>query len=128
MVEQDIQHWVDLPDYDFDTAEAMLQAARYLYVLFCCQQAIEKRLKGLLIKLTGAMPPRTHDLLRLVGLARLPLEEEQEMFLRRLSNYYLEARYPEEMRDLARGATRELATRYFEGTREVLTWLDSQLK
>ncbi len=42
----DAQRWHELAQYDLGTADAMLSAGRYLYVLFCCQQAIEKHLKG----------------------------------------------------------------------------------
>jgi HEPN domain-containing protein len=38
----DAQRWRELALYDLGTADAMLSAGRYLYVLFCCQQAIEK--------------------------------------------------------------------------------------
>ena len=40
----------------------MLAAGRYLYVPFCCQQALEKHLKGLIVERCGMFPPRTHDL------------------------------------------------------------------
>ena len=35
------QGWVDQAQYDLETAHAMLASGRYLYVLFCCQQAVE---------------------------------------------------------------------------------------
>lgn len=38
---QDILEWVKLSIYDLETALAMQKAGRYLYVLFCCQQAVE---------------------------------------------------------------------------------------
>ena len=42
-------HWKDIALYDLDTAEAMFQSGRYLYIVFMCQQAIEKLSKGLFI-------------------------------------------------------------------------------
>ncbi len=41
-----IKYWIDLSDYDLDTAEAMLQSKRYLYVGFMCHQSIEKSFKA----------------------------------------------------------------------------------
>lgn len=35
-----------MSDYDFDTAQAMLETKRYLYVGFMCHQVIEKILKA----------------------------------------------------------------------------------
>ena len=106
----------------------MQKSGRYLYVLFCCQQAIEKRLKGLVIKQTKEMPPRTHDLLRLVGIAKIELSGEQELFLRQLGNYYIETRYPEEMQELVSKATRKLAHTYLAKTKGFIKWLDQVLK
>lgn len=125
---EDVQRWMSLSDYDLATAEALLEAGRYLYVVFCCQQAVEKRLKGVVVKTIGRMPPRTHDLLRLVGLANLDLDEEQELFLRRLTNYYIETRYPEEVDELAQKTSAALAAGYLGKTKEAVTWLDSLLK
>ena len=104
------------------------KTGRYLYVLFCCQQAVEKLLKGLVIKHTNEMAPRTHDLLRLTGLAKIELSEEQELFLRQLCNYYIETRYPEEMQELARKVTPRIAYDYLNKTKEVLKWLARLLK
>lgn len=39
------REWAERAQYDLDTADAMFKAGRYLYVLFCCQQAVEKVLK-----------------------------------------------------------------------------------
>ena len=36
-----IQKWLDQVDYDMDTAKAMLQPKRYIYVIFMCQQALK---------------------------------------------------------------------------------------
>jgi HEPN domain-containing protein len=40
-----VPYWVEISDYDLDTAEAMLASKRYLYVGFMCHQTIEKILK-----------------------------------------------------------------------------------
>ncbi|MDR1321409.1 MAG: HEPN domain-containing protein [Gracilibacteraceae bacterium] len=37
-----VEYWLELADYDFETAKAMLQTKRYLYVGFMRHQAIEK--------------------------------------------------------------------------------------
>lgn len=41
-----INYWIDMAGYDLDTARAMLQTGRYLYVGFMCYQAVEKSLKA----------------------------------------------------------------------------------
>ena len=103
----------------------MLSAGRYLYVLFCCQQAIEKDLKGLIVECCGMFPPRTHDLAKLAHVAKITPDEGQDLFLRTLTKYYIGTRYPEEVRTLADEATRELATRLLAQTKELLRWLET---
>ena len=127
-LDRDVQKWIELSDYDLATAEAMLTSKRYLYVLFCCQQTVEKRLNGLIVRETGSFPPRTHDLVRLAGLAKISLDEDREAFMRRLTNYYIGTRYPEEVSELARGADNTLAKTYFEKTKEIVRWCDTLLK
>ena len=63
-MEKDIENWVKLADYDIKTADAMFKSHRYLYVMFTCQQAIEKILKALVTKSTKQFPPKTHDLMK----------------------------------------------------------------
>ncbi len=126
--EHDFKQWILLSDYDFETARAMLKSKRYLYVLFCCQQSLEKRLKGMVSKVTGNFPPRTHDLMRLTTLAEIVLDQTRETFLRRLTNYYIGTRYPEEVTELAKEVDGPLAKEYFDRTKEAIKWLDGLKK
>jgi len=80
--------WAEQAQYDLDTADAMFKAGRYVYVLFCCQQAVEKALKAVIVKKTGEMPPRIHNLLRLAETAGIESGQEQIHFLTKLSGYY----------------------------------------
>ncbi len=41
-----VDYWLEMSDYDFETAKAMLATQRYLYVGFMCHQVIEKALKA----------------------------------------------------------------------------------
>ena len=34
--DEQVQYWPDLADYDLDTAKAMHQTSRWLYVAFMC--------------------------------------------------------------------------------------------
>jgi HEPN domain-containing protein len=57
----DAERWRELAAYDLGTADAMLAAGRYLYVLFCCQQAAEKHLKGLIVERCSTFPPHARS-------------------------------------------------------------------
>lgn len=126
-MDKDVKYWVDLSSYDLRTASAMLKTGRYLYVLFMCQQAVEKLLKGLVVKRTRAFPPKTHDLERLATLCSLALTPAQAELLRGLTAYYIETRYPENTRKIARETGKEKSRNYLRQTREIMTWLRQEL-
>jgi HEPN domain-containing protein len=66
-IQEIIQNWIALSDYDFESAGIMLKNSRYLYVGFMCQQSIEKVLKAIYVKEEEKTPPYTHNLKRLVS-------------------------------------------------------------
>lgn len=121
------EQWVERAQYDIDTARAMLASERYVYVLFCCQQAVEKMLKAVIAKNTGEMPPRIHNLIRLSEVANVELSDERALFFEELSEFYVASRYPEDLRMMGSVMTRSLAERVASGTQEVFQWLSSML-
>ena len=129
MSEKIVQNWITLAEYDLKTAEAMLQAERYLYVAFTCQQAMEKLLKALFVKEKDQTPPYTHNLLRLTDTLTIAaeLDEEKNRFLETLNSYYIESRYTEEMSGLSEMLHRENAQSIFSTTQELFTWLRDQI-
>ena len=128
MVTKDVVYWLNLAEYDLETAEAMLKSQRYIYVLFVSQQALEKALKAAIVKFTNRFPPRIHDLVRLAEVANLNLEKNQKDLLAKLSFYYLESRYPEEIKDLHSQVDKKLASEYLQKTKEFFSWLKQRLR
>jgi len=122
------KQWTEQARYDLDTARAMFGSGRYLYVLFCCQQAVEKALKAFIVRQTNDLPPRLHNLLRLAEIAGIKMEPDREEFLGELSGYYIQTRYPEEIKSLAQTPEREIAQEALDKTGEVIEWLFSMLK
>ena len=54
-------NWLAQVDYDIATAEHMLHAGRYIYVIFMSHMALEKILKALVTEETQKLPPRTQS-------------------------------------------------------------------
>ena len=130
MSEKIVRNWLALAEYDLKTADAMLQAERYLYVVFTCQQAIDKLLKAIYVDENQQTPPYTHNLLRLVDSLKISktLNEEKNSFLETLNSYYIESRYTEEISELSGLLDREKAEQVFSSTRELFSWLKSQIE
>ena len=92
--EESVNEWLTISLYDLKTAKVMLDAGRYLYVAFMCQQAIEKLLKARFVQKMEKLPPRTHNLLYLLDKLELNILEDKRKFFAQLNNFYLESRYP----------------------------------
>lgn len=121
------EQWADRARYDLDTARAMLNGRRYVYVVFCCQQAVEKMLKAVIVKRTGEMPPRIHNLMRLADRARIAVDDDRGDLFRNLSNLYVDTRYPEGDAALSAEFDEPRARAAFEKTEEAVQWLSSIL-
>ncbi len=122
-----IEGWIEKSDYDLDTARAMMATGRYLYVLFCCQQTLEKALKALVAKKTHEFPPRLHSLMRLAELLDLEMTEDQSLLFRDLSVYYIQTRYSETMRQLSEKITKSVAQEFLDKTEEAHRWICSMI-
>lgn len=114
-----VERWVEQSQYDFDTAQAMLDSKRYMYVMFCCQQAVEKALKAVIAKQTHEFPPRLTDLVRLAQIAGIDLGE-REAFFSDLSNYYTQTCYPDEIEDSGKTITQEVRRKRSAGHKRKL--------
>lgn len=85
-----IDYWFDIALYDLQTAEAMLNSNRYLYVVFMCQQAIEKLIKAVFIDKLDKEPPRSHNISFIFLKLGIPAEETQLDFFDNLTSFYIE--------------------------------------
>lgn len=131
------EHWQDIAEYDLETAEAMYKAGRYLYVVFMCQQAIEKLTKGLHVLHREEEAPRTHNIYSVFKKAFDPSqkdekfirkEEEYAPFFAELLAYYISERYPSYREKLSNTIKQGKAEEVLKQTREVFTWLHSLRK
>ncbi len=121
------QTWVWYSEEDIKSAEVLLQGERYLQVYFHCQQAVEKRLKAVIVQKTGDLPPKIHDLPRLLTITGLDTEEAVQDFLTDLNELYIVTRYPLEPGFIESLCDKTRAEDVFEQTGEVVAWLDEQL-
>ncbi|BCZ49001.1 hypothetical protein psyc5s11_50680 [Clostridium gelidum] len=59
------EYWLDIAEYDIETARSNYNSGRYLYVVFMCQQSIEKLIKGISVLYTEKEADRTHNIARI---------------------------------------------------------------
>ncbi len=120
-----VKYWLELSDYDFETAEAMLSSRRYLYVGFMCHQTIEKILKAYFTKIKNETAPFTHSLSLLTSKTDLweKLSDEQKETIDFLEPLNIETRYPTYKERLAKSLTKERCEILIAKTDEFRKWI-----
>src|SRR5262244_3545202 len=113
-------NWLAQVDYDLATAEQMLHAGRYIYVIFMSHMALEKALKALVTEETQQLPPRTHNLIDLAQRAQLVLSQEQRDFLGKIDNTSVVVRYPDDLSEMVSQYSEAVAQDYLERTKELI--------
>jgi len=124
-----IKYWIDLSDYDFETAEAMFQSRRFLYVGFMCHQTIEKAFKAYFIKMKSETAPYTHSLsfLAKTGDFYEAFSEDQKEFIDQIEPLNIEARYPSHKERLLKSLTDEKCRDLIKKTKEIQKWIKEKL-
>ena len=129
MVLDKVKYWLDIVDYDLETAEAMYVTKRWLYVGFMCHQVIEKTLKAYWCATRQDDPPYIHNLVKLsvnCGISDL-MNDEQNVFIDSMMPLNIEARYPEYKEQLFKQLTPEHCEEILNKTRELQLWIRAQL-
>ena len=83
-------------------------------------------LKALIAKRTRELPPRLHNLMRLAEVASLTIPEDTAHLFRRLTDFYIASRYPEEL-EAAWSVDASQVQQTYVATEEVLRWLSAIL-
>ena len=88
--------------------ESVFIAGRYDWSLFIGHLALEKILKAAWVKNNESnIPTRTHNLLKISEEAKLEFNEEDILFMNRVTNFNLETRYPDYKMEFFKGCTKE---------------------
>lgn len=94
-IAKQIEYWNDSSISNLETAEILVASGKYIEGMFFCHLCIEKILKAMVVKQTGNIPSRTHDLFHLADISKIVITEDQSGFMQILMKYQLEGRYPE---------------------------------
>ncbi len=122
-IDKIVQFWRDSAVEDWEVAVDLVQRGRVRHGLFMSHLAVEKTIKAIVCRKTGALAPKLHDLVRLTELAALTPSPDQLSILADLNLFQLEGRYPDR---LAPAPTVEEATQHMNRTAEILKWLQNR--
>ncbi len=123
-IKKQIDYWTNGAEDDLKSAYVLIREKRILHGLFFCHLVIEKAIKAHIVKTSGEVAPRSHNLIYLSEKAKLEFDGEIEIFLGILMKYQLQGRYPDYnpvLPDIFK------VNEYFERTKTLLKWLKERL-
>lgn len=123
-MEKQIAYWHEGAKEDLAVAKELIELSRSRHGLFFAHLALEKAIKAHVCRHTQDLAPKTHNLLRLLGLSGLPVSQDQLDIFAEMNAFNIEARYPESLTPLP---TSIEAKEYLKRTEEVFQWLINQL-
>lgn len=123
------EYWIDMAEYDLETARVMLRGGRYLYVGFMCHQVIEKIFKGYYALINNEHPPFTHNLRYLAQESGLfeKMDEDQKDLVELVGPLNIEARYPTYKEKILKALSKERCEDILKRTEEIFQWTKEKL-
>ena len=124
-----VKYWLELAEYDLESAKVMLNGSRYLYVGFMCHQTIEKILKAYYTYKLNETPPHIHNLIKLADDAKIieEMPDEYKRLLAELNPMNIKARYPSYRERIRNKLNKEECSNLMTKTEEVLSWIKNKL-
>jgi len=128
-MDEKVKYWIELADYDLETAEAMLKSKRFLYVGFMCHQTIEKSFKAYYTFLKDDVAPYSHSLSYLAkkgGFYEMFTEEQMD-FIDQIEPLNIEARYPSHKERLLKSLNEAKCIEIVDKTKKIQEWIKERL-
>jgi HEPN domain-containing protein len=118
-----INYWVISSENDWTVAGHLLEKGDYTYSLFFGHLSLEKILKAFFVSVKDEVPPLTHRLVHIAEKAGLDLTDAQIELLEIVTDFNLEARYPDEKFSFQKKCTKAFAKTYLKNIEELKKWL-----
>ena len=109
-------------------AEHLFEKGDYHYCLFLGHLVLEKAFKALYVKNVDLNPPFKHSLPLLATKSKLSLTEAQETFLEEVTDFNIEARYPDIKFSFFKKCTEKFAKTYLTEIKEFYQWLKTLIE
>lgn len=128
-MESKVSYWIEISDYDLETAEAMYHSKRYLYVGFMCHQTIEKAFKAYYTKRKAETAPFSHNLSYIARKGGFydEFSDVQQDFIDQIEPLNIEARYPSYKERLLRSLTDAKCKEIIQETKKLQQWIKEKL-
>ena len=125
--EKKITYWIKAANNDWKVAVHLFEKGDYPYALFFGHLTLEKLLKAIFINKCDELPPHTHRLTYLSEKIGLDLSEEKLEMFEIITDFNLEARYPDEKFSFYKKCTRQFTKKYMDTIEGLKEWLEKLL-
>ena len=124
-----IDYWTNTAEYDWTGVEETFESKRYVHCLFWAHLTIEKLAKAHWVKThQDDIPPRIHNIVRLLELSHIDLGEDVMKFLEMFNRFQLSARYPDYINDMYKVCSKNYTAELLEKVKEVRQCLIEMLQ
>jgi len=123
-----IEYWLKSSEHDWQVIKHLFENKDYSYALFFGHLTIEKILKAIYVDRCGTVPPFTHSLNFLAEKSSLKLTVEQSKLLETITDFNIEARYPEDKFIFWKRCTKEYTKKNLSKIEEIKEWLLNQIQ
>jgi HEPN domain-containing protein len=118
-----VQYRLESSEDDWKVANHLFEKGDYSYLLFFGHLTIEKILKAIYVDKLEEIPPYTHRLVYIAEKVHIKLTTEQLELLETVTDFNIEARYPDEKFSFKKRCTRDFTERYLTKIKEMKEWL-----
>lgn len=122
-----IAYWLKSAEDDWLVSQHLFKNGDYSYSLFFAHLTIEKTLKAIYVDRINDNPPFTHRLVYLAEKASLDVSENRMRLLETVTDFNLEARYPDEKFSFKKRCTKEFTRKYIKKIGVLKTWLKKRI-
>ena len=123
-----VKYWLKTADQDWKVANHLFEKQDYSYALFFGHLTIEKILKAIFTDKKDKTPPFSHNLVYLSEKADLELNDEKLELLEEVSDFNLEARYPDDKFSFYKKSTSEFTKNKLKQIERLKKWLLQKLQ
>lgn len=116
-------YWITSAENDWIVAGHLLEKGDFTYSLFFGHLTLEKLLKAYFVVVKDETPPLTHRLVYLAEKSELDLNDQQMELLEIVTDFNLEAKYPDEKFSFYKRCTKEFTVNYLNRIEEMKKWL-----
>jgi HEPN domain-containing protein len=122
-----VQYWMESAEDDWKVAGHLFEKGDYPYSLFFAHLTIEKLLKAIYTDRLNSTPPYTHRLVQIAEKIPLNVPDDQWELLEIVTDFNLEARYPDEKFSFRNKCTKSFTEGNLRKIEEFRSWLLKQI-